>query len=55
MKETKCSVDVCDSKSSRRDTWSQGVERLLLNDTNSNVRDIKVPFNNLGKNKGRSM
>lgn len=54
MRETKCSVYVCASQNSRTDTL-QGVERLLMNDTNSNIKDIKVPFNNLGKNKGRSI
>lgn len=55
MEETRCSVYVCASKKSRGDTRSQGVEKLLMKDTNSSIRDIKIPFYNLHKNKGRSM
>lgn len=29
----------------------RGVDRLLMNDLNRNIKDIKVSFNNLGKNK----
>lgn len=43
------------SKKSRSHTWSQGVERLLTKDTNSNIRDIKMPFNKSSKNERKRM
>lgn len=32
-------------KKSRGDTWWEGVEILLMKDTYSNIRDIKIPLN----------
>lgn len=45
---------LCVSKKSRGDMWSQGVERLLMKDTNSNIRDNKTSFNNSGENKRKN-
>lgn len=47
----RCSIYVCASRKSRSGICLRGVDRLLMNDPNRNIKDIKVSFNNLGKNK----
>lgn len=51
MKDTRCSVYVCASKKFEGDMWSQGVERLLIRDTTSDIRNVQMLFNNLVRTK----